>query len=254
MPRNQRPAALAVLAALAATSARAEGPPVLEGSITPYVWLPAMTGSVQTPLPQTGDRRFDLSSATVLSGLSTVPVMVAGELRYGRFVLLADVFHAGVTQDIRTPRDLLYEGGRLRAITTFGTLLGMVRAVETPGQSLDLGAGFRTWNFDNKVSLNPGLLPGVIQRSSLSWTDPILAARYRLRLTPSLTLSAYGDVGGFDVGSRLTWQALGAVDYALTPSTTLSAGWRYLSVEKTRGAVGVDLGFNGPLLSATFRF
>ena len=55
-------------------------------------------------------------------------------------------------------------------------------------------------------------------------------------------------------GSRLTWQAVGSLDYDLTSRTVLRAGWRYLSVDKKSGNVGVDLGFNGPFVSATFRF
>jgi hypothetical protein len=250
----QGPAAAPPATQPAAATDPAASPPALTGSITPYVWLPAMSGSLQTPLPRAGDRGFDLSSGTVFTGLSTVPVMLMGELRYDRFLVLADFFHAGITQDISTPRDLLWTGGHVRALSTFGTVLGMLRAVEVPGQSLDLGAGLRAWSFNNKISLNPGLLSGVIQRSTVSWVDPILAARYQARLATDWGVSLYGDVGGFGAGSRLTWQAMGAVDYSLTRATTLSAGWRYLSVDKTRGSVGVDLGFNGPFLAATFRF
>jgi hypothetical protein len=75
-------------------------------------------------------------------------------------------------------------------------------------------------------------------------------------LSPRFGVTAYADVGGFNTGSRLTWQAIGSLDYDLTNWATLRTGWRYLKVDKWNagGSVGLDLGFNGPFFAATFRF
>ena len=229
-------------------------PPALSFALTPYAWLPALRGSVQSPLPQLDGRSVALGSGTVFTDLSTVPVMLAGEMRYGRFAFVGDLFFAGLEQDVRVGRDRLFNGGHVRAVTTFVTLLGMVSVVETPSQRLELGAGTRIWNFNNKLSLNPGLIGGAIVKSSLSWADPLLAARYAARLSPRLGVTIAGDVGGFDAGSRLTWQVQGSLDYAVTPATQVRAGWRYLNVDRTQGSTGVDLGFNGPFIATTFRF
>ena len=109
---------------------------------------------------------------------------------------------------------------------------------------------------NTKVSLNPGLAPGAIRKASLTWADPLLAARYHAMLSPRFGVSVYADVGGFDAGSRLTWQAIGSLDYDVTHWATLRAGWRYLAVDRAlrRGGFGVDVGFNGPFFAATFRF
>ncbi len=254
--------AVAALAALAAGTAQAQPAaapapataPAWGVSVTPYVWLPALRGSMQTPLPRVGDRSLSLGSGTVFTDLDAVPVMVAGEVRYDRFILAGDLVYSTLAQDIRVGRDVLFDGGHVRSISTFGTILGLVRAVDTPGQTVDLGAGTRIWNFSNKASLNPGQISGAIQKSSLTWADPLLAARYHARLSPAFGLGVYGDIGGFNAGSRLTWQVIGSADYDLSASTTLRVGWRYLYVDKTKGSVGVDLGFNGPFLAATFRF
>jgi hypothetical protein len=251
---------LVLLAMAGGASAQSAGtppapssPPGWQFSITPYAWLPGLTGTVQTPLPRVGDRSMQLGSGTVITDLSTVPVMVAGEARYGRFALVGDIFYAGLQQDIQT-RDQLFQGGHTRLTSTIGTILGMVEVLDTPRQSLEVGAGTRIWDIGMKVSLNPGLLPGVIQKRSLTWADPLLAARYHAALSPAFGVSLYGDIGGFGAGSQLTWQAIGSVDYDLTSSTTLRAGWRYLRVDRTRGSIGVDVGFNGPFVAATFRF
>lgn len=229
-------------------------PPDWQFSVTPYVWLPALRGTVSTPLPRIGDRTLSLGSGTVLTDLDALPVMLAGEVRYGRFAITGDFFYAALRQDITT-RDVLFDGGHARVTSTVGTLLGLFRVVEAPRQSLEVGAGTRIWGFSEKVSLNPGALgAGIIRKTSQTWADPLLAARYSAMLSPRMGVTVYGDVGGFDAGSRLTWQALGSVDYGVTESVVVRAGWRYLAVDRTRGDFGVDLGFNGPFFAATFRF
>jgi hypothetical protein len=132
--------------------------------------------------------------------------------------------------------------------------MGLFRVVEVPRQSLDVGAGTRIWSASTRLSLNAGLLPGVVQKESTSWADPVLATRYHVDLSDRLGLTAYGDIGGFGAGSTLTWQAIGSLDYRASGSLVLRAGWRYLSVDKKRGDFRLDLGFNGPFVAATFRF
>ena len=253
--RLRRILPLTAALAMLASGARAQsGPPAgWEFSVTPYAWLPALSGTLRTPLPRVGDQSFGLSSGSVLSDLDALPAMIAGEARYGRFAVVGDFFYAALAQDLDT-RNLLWQGGHSRVTSSIGTILGMLRVLDEPRQSIDLGAGARIWNFSTKVSLNPGLEAGVIRKNSVSWSDPLVAARYHAMLSPRFGVTAYGDIGGFDTGSRLTWQAMGSLDYELTERATLRAGWRYLSVDKKSGSLGLDLGFNGPFLAATFRF
>jgi hypothetical protein len=245
-------------AAAAQTSTAVTAPPPAPApgwqfSLTPYGWVPALGGTIRTQLPRFGDRSFGLGSGNVLSDLDALPVMAMGEARYGRFAIGADFFYSALRQDIQT-RDQLWNGGHARVISTMGTVLGTVRVVETPTQTFDGGIGTRIWSMKNKISLNPGIEPGVINKTSMSFADPIIAARYTARLSPAFGVTAYGDVGGFGFSSRLTWQAIGSFDYDLNRSTTLRVGWRYLSVDRGRSAVGADLSFNGPFVAATFRF
>lgn len=222
-------------------------------SITPYAWLPGISGDVTTPLPNIGNRTSSLSSGGVVTSLDALPVMLAGEVGYGRFSLMGDFLYNALRQDIST-RDVLFDGGHSRVTTTLGTLLLGFRAIDLPAHTLDLAAGVRMWNVDTKLSLNPGLAGGRISRASSSWADPVLALRYSGRFNQRWGATLYGDVGGFDAGTSLTWQVIGSVDYALSQSTTLRAGWRYLAFERSRNSVTLDLAMNGPFLAATFRF
>ncbi len=222
-------------------------------AITPYGWLPGVTGNVSTPLPNAGSRTSTLAAADVVTGIDALPIMFAGEVGYGRFSLMGDFMYAVIRQNIVT-RDVFYSGGHARIGTMFGTVLAAYRVLDTPEHRLQIAAGLRAWNVDTKLSLNPGRHSGRIDRTSTSWVDPILALRYSGRFTERWGASLYADVGGFDTGSRLTWQVIGSVDYAWSQNTTLRAGWRYLTFERGANAVSLDLSMHGPFFGATFRF
>ena len=126
--------------------------------------------------------------------------------------------------------------------------------MEQPGFGIDVGAGMRAWWIDTEVTLNAGLAAGRSAKGSARFTDPILAMRAELRLSDQWSFSAYGDIGGFDTGSRLTWQVLGAVSWQATQSTSLQLGYRHLAVDVSRGDLALDLSFGGPILGGTIRF
>jgi len=66
-------------------------------------------------------------------------------------------------------------------------------------------------------------------------------------------LTLAGDVGGLSVGSRLTWQALGSVNYAWSESLTLKAGYRALHVDYRNSGFLYDVAQHGPAVAATYR-
>ena len=67
-------------------------------------------------------------------------------------------------------------------------------------------------------------------------------------------MTAVGDIGGFGVGSDLTWQAIGTLDYAVNDRLELRAGYRALSVDYEDGKFLYDVLMQGPILGATYRF
>lgn len=233
--------------------AHAPPPPAWEFYVTPYAWFAGLNGSLRTPLDRFPGRDFSADFDTLLADISGVPIMGMAEVRYGRFGVVGDLLYLSLDQNLDT-RDVAFRGGHSLVNTAIGNVLGLYRALDLPNQSLDIGAGVRIWSTTAKVSLNPGLLPGAIQKSTTTWADPLIAARYHLALSDRFGLTAYGDVGGFSAGSVLTWQAIGAIDYRASEAIVLSLGWRYLSFDRKRGDFHLDLGFTGPFIAATFRF
>lgn len=178
-------------------------------------------------------------------------VFLSGFVRYERFVALGDFSNvrssksgrATVPSGAQVPAE-----GRLRQTSL--TLAGGYRVIAQPQGTVDVLAGFRTWWVRGTVDVG-----GVISRSrGRSFTDPIIAARVNVPVAERWSVIGQGDVGGFGVGSRSTWQLVGTVNYRATDNLFLSAGYRHLSVDYRSGGTRIDVDLSGPLLGATWRF
>jgi hypothetical protein len=145
----------------------------------------------------------------------------------------------------------------------------------SPGSStaLDLYAGGRAWWQRGEVQvIASGTLnvfdltfsrAGVLSaEKSVSWVDPLVGMRLRHQFAPAWNLAISGDVGGFDVGSKFSWQVLAALDYEICRSraVTWSAmlGYRALSVDYSQGSglslYKFDMTMHGPIFGVTARF
>ena len=223
--------------------------------VTPYLWLPGINAKIKTPLPQAPEVNADVSAIDLLSHLSGVPLLIAGEIRDGPLGLLGDVIHLPVSANITT-RNVFFQGGNAALRTNTGTAMALYRVLDAPSQFADLGVGFRAWGFSANLTLNPGILPGASANRSASWGDPLLGGRYHYGLANGWGLTAYGDVGGFDLGAHVDWQLIGTVDYAPNPWLNLRLGYRTLNFnyQASGGSVGFNIHMRGPILAATFRF
>ena len=71
-----------------------------------------------------------------------------------------------------------------------------------------------------------------------------------------------GDIGGFDVGSKFSWQALAALDYEFMRTKNVSwsgmIGYKALSVDYVKGSgltqYEYDMTMYGPIFGITARF
>ncbi|MEI8309803.1 MAG: hypothetical protein WCH98_03510 [Verrucomicrobiota bacterium] len=63
------------------------------------------------------------------------------------------------------------------------------------------------------------------------WIDPIVGLRGQINLTRWLFLAAQGDVGGFGVGSQITWNTQATVGVNFTRNIFAELGYRYMYVD-----------------------
>jgi opacity protein-like surface antigen len=107
------------------------------------------------------------------------------------------------------------------------------RVVDTSSTQLDVIAAGRYTRLDtdlNLVTTTGPLLPGGSRSlsGSADWWDPVIGFRVILPFAEHWSFMGYGDVGGFDVGSKITYQAIAGVNWEFAKSFTAKAGYRYM--------------------------
>lgn len=219
---------------------------------TLYLWGSSLSGTTST-LPPLPPASIDLSFKDVLEDLNGA-IMGAGELRVGRWGFLADLMFTQVTPAGTLPGPFPSDVSvRSRSLTVSADVL--YRLYESEVLNVDAGAGLRYWHLDNKLTIEPGVVPTSLSYAvSEDWVDPVIVARLQARLGGPWSLTLVGDIGGFGVGSDSTWQAIATVNYQWSDQLALRAGYRALSVDYQNGAFAYDVLMQGPILGATYRF
>lgn len=156
--------------------------------------------------------------------------MGAAEARKDRLVFLGDLMwvHLGESQGL-TARDRNFADVHIDSKTTAITALGGYRVVDQGPVILDLMIGGRLNGNKQKVDYH-GQLLDLSASVSKTWVDPIVATRMQAPLSGKVGMSLYGDIGGFGIGSHLTWQAIGTVNYQISHKMNAGIGWRYFKI------------------------
>ena len=142
-----------------------------------------------------------------------------------------------------------------------GVLYRLLKTDEERPFILEATAGLRFW-YRNELTLRDStgsvLFSGTKDRDL---EDPVIGLRASKFLTRKLHLDFAGDVGGFgmsDNQAELDWSATGVVTYDFAKWFSLSAGYKALALDASKGSGssknGVDLIFNGLLVAAEFKF
>jgi hypothetical protein len=86
------------------------------------------------------------------------------------------------------------------------------------------------------------------------WWDPYVGVRARLNLSTAFYLAAKADIGGFGIGSDLTWQASGALGCQLTRSIHAELGYRYLYTDYNKDGFLYEVSQSGLEITVGINF
>ncbi len=243
-------AALVVAAPLATRASADEG---LSFEIAPYLWIASaggdfgVPGSSDQPPVSGGGSPFD-SETSIRAGF-----MLKAEARYGAVGLLFDGAWVKLATDA-SGRGLLYENAAADTDLGFGTLALTYAFPVQSGFSFRPFAGARAYFADIELHFEPGLLPQANPSGNDPWVDPVVGALIRYSFTDDFYGSVVGDVGGFDVSSRITWQVYGGLGYEVADWFAASVGYRYLVDDYENDDFLLDISVQGFLVGASFRF
>lgn len=119
-------------------------------------------------------------------------------------------------------------------------------------------AGVRYNNINGEIIGTGPLGLTRVGTGTQDWWDPIVGANFILPLGKKFSFNFRGDVGGFNVGSDLTWQAFPAVGWQLSEGCSLQAGYRWVYTDYETGSglsrFKYDMLTHGPQLGVTFHF
>ncbi len=123
-------------------------------------------------------------------------------------------------------------------------------------ERFDVYLGARYLGTDSQVDFTDLLVTDVEGDEDI--VDPIVGFAARLPLGGKFHFHARGDVGGFGVGSDLTWQGQASFGYKPSKLISIWLGYRALGydldLEKRAGALGLDIVLHGPQLAVGFQF
>ena len=240
--------------------------------VAPYAWLAGTGGTITT---DGVDQEFDLSFEDIFD-LTTGGFQIYTQARYKRFFVAFD----GTWATLGQGEDLL--GGRIdfevdqtiaelhvgyRFVGPEFAATGRDVSDFTPwGLELDAYLGARYWLTDLSLNVDlpgrpPIIPPTMISRSSTDeWVEPLIGARFRMGMTPTVGMSIYGNVGGFGVGDAadLTWTLSMSVEWRFADRWGAAFGWRTQSVEEMSGAGaernGSKIVTTGPIIGLIYGF
>lgn len=91
---------------------------------------------------------------------------------------------------------------------------------------------------------------------SFEWVEPLAGVRlsHKLGRKEGWRAEVASDIGGFGVGSDLTWQASGALHYDFSERHTLSFGYRHLDIEYRDKDYRYESVMSGPFVGFGLKF
>lgn len=217
----------------------------------PYVWATGLKGTTST-LPPLPSADVNASFSDIIKDLN-LAFMGTGEMRKGRFGILADVFWTKVTSDVSAPVGVFFSGGTLESETLMTTVAGAYRVAEDEHGWVDLVAGIRGYYVNTDLNVRAGLLPGRTISSNVGWVDGLAGLRGQLHIWRGLYANATTLVGGG--GSDIMVDLTGGLGYQFNRLISTFAGYRYAKVDYNRSSGFVwDVEYKGPLLGVAFTF
>ena len=224
-------------------------------SATAYAWATSVDGHAKVAGQKADvDMPFsDLLKDLSLAGMGTVAA------RYGRFGFYVSPFFARTRSDegsgqfearVQERHD---HGGRRRPLPA-GRLGSRAGGGGAARGQLEALAGVRVTELRTEINGRHGLPKFDDDKT---WVDPIVGLQGRLELTERWEAFAEGDIGGFGVGSDITWDWVAGIGYGFElfgHQSFIRAGYRMLYQDYKDGDFEWDVTYKGPIVGLTTRF
>ena len=237
--------------------------------VTIYGWFPDISGETSFTQPG-GTNDFKIDIGDILDNLEFT-LMGTFDARKGRWGILTDLIYMDVGNSQTGTREATIGGIGLPVNASANvnldlnswiwTLTGYYRTLDQPGMTLDVVAGARHLDIEQRVNWvvtgNVGSIPvpdrtGAAEVSLTIWDALIgIRGRFAFGAQNSWFVPYYLDIGTGD--SDFTWQGIAGLGYAYRWCEVVAI-WRYLYYDLPSGKAIDDMSFSGPAIGVTFRW
>ena len=199
--------------------------------IEPYLMFPNMNGTVG--IGELPDGEVDASIGDIFDRLQS-GFMLYAEAQNGTWALSSDLFYMNLKQDAEPTKTI--KSGSVSMAETGWELSGLCKIL--PWLEGGIGGRLVSLKVDMEVVRNQvgGTTSTQQETMTHTWVDPLFIARMKLPDSGKWLLQLRADIGGFGVGSDLTWQIQAYGGYRFTDLFQVTAGYRALSIDYGTGA------------------
>jgi len=215
--------------------------------LTPYIWGAGVKGDVK--IGPTPSQSVNASFSDIWDHLDA-GAMLGFEGRRNRFGFAFDGLYLKATDSTATPGPVFGNAEGEFTQQMYG-LAGTYRVVQGTAP-VDLLVGARYLGVDATLKLTSGLAPEVSQSQNKSWWDGFGGVRVSIPFDARWAIVGYADAGAG--GSKLSWQAVGGVNYQFSHVVSGKLGYRYFSVNYDKDNFRYDMSMAGPYAAIGFRF
>jgi len=237
-------------------------------SVTPYLWVPRIDGTLNfTARPGTGNEFLVTIEPIDYIEHLNVPIMVAAAARKGPWTLATDFFFVDFSGDRATVTSVTGPGGNVEVPIDAGSSVGLqatiwslgggYAVVRGPTATLQILGGFRYFavetSLDWQFAAGSATAPqsGTLTQSDDLW-DAIVGIQGEARFGGGRWLLPYYLDAGTG-SSSLTLKAMAGLGYAFG-WWDLRLMYHHLQYDAGESALIQELSLSGPALGASFRF
>lgn len=215
--------------------------------VAPYGWLTAVDGNVSI---RGLEAPVDINIGDTLSTLE-MAFMGYFEVGYQRWSLGLDVVY-GKNSKSFSAGGRVFDSFRFELTQLLLTPSLAFRIIETPAFHMEILAGARIVSVSTELTARLARGGEIVRKRDTSWADPLVGIRGNWNITNDIFFRFNGDIGGFGVGSQLTWQAFGGIGYRFNELISAAVGYRGLGMDYAKGNFELNTVTHGPVLGLEF--
>lgn len=215
-----------------------------EFSLTPYIWFAGVSADISF-LEQSVSVEANFSD--VVKNLSIAGLLHA-EVKKNNWIIISDAAYLKLKKDGRI--DLLNLDTELELEQLIAELaLGYNIVNSDDWLYIDVFGGLRYFGITNKLDVDA---QNVLDRT-INVNDPFVGIRFST-ISEKWMNSARIDVGGFGIGSEISWKGNLYAGYRFSELFTLLLGVQAYGIDYEKDAFGLDMVVAGLATGFNFRF